>query len=101
MGWKYVMIEVTLGEHLNPADGTKMLFPVIFPDKLTHDMMVGGMMAVLSAHGLKHATAVSAGSIEHIAVDGLGGNSVTLDISSNPEDIRTIQQYSYRHGVKS
>lgn len=97
MGWKYVIIEVRLG---NRQTGTKILMPVIFPDKLNHDMMAMGFKAVLDVHGIKHGKPVSAGKIEHIEVDGLGGDSVTLQMQADPDDERVINTYSYTHGVK-
>jgi hypothetical protein len=92
MGWKYIMIEATHGD-------MRVLFPVIFPDKMIHIevatvMKLCGPLAKFSA-----VKVVSAGAIEHLEIDGLHGESTTLGIRSKPEDKRIIENYSYLHGV--
>jgi hypothetical protein len=42
---------------------------------------------------------VSAGKIEHVSVEGLGGNSETLALAAAPGDDKIIENYSYGHGL--
>jgi hypothetical protein len=92
MGWKYVMV-------LNKIGDTRFLIPVIFPDKLVHSEVYGATRLIMP--GWRHAgvKAISAGSIEHLEIDGLGGRSETLSINSRPEDRGVIENYSYEHGI--
>jgi hypothetical protein len=92
MGWKYVMIETTF------KGGMKILFPVIFPDKMIHSE-VAAVAKIVAPMGGNTSRVVSAGKIEHIEVHGLGGDSETLKLSSKEEDATVIERYSYFHGV--
>lgn len=101
MGWKYIMMEVTLGERMNKADELKILMPVIFPDKMVHSIMAEAMRTVLATHGMARCEPVSAGSIEHIKAIDLDGESETLGIASKPGDTEAINMYSYLHGIQT
>lgn len=96
MAWKYIIMEI------ETPSGTKMAFPVIFPDKMIHAEVFAVTKFVVptaNAEGT-NVRAVSAGAIEHVTVDGLGGRSTTLGIKSRgDEDARLIDVYSYCHGV--
>lgn len=89
MGWKYIMFERKIGD-------TTTLFPVIFPDKLVHEDVATGLRATAAVPGKP----VSAGTIDHVEVHNLGGQSETLGLASNPTDARIIQNYAYCHGLK-
>jgi hypothetical protein len=93
MGWKYIMIEINV-----PNSKTKMQFPIIFPDKLIHAEVAAVMKLVAPLDG-NNPHIVSAGCIGHIEVDGLYGESTTLQIKSRPEDRGVIENYSYAHGI--
>lgn len=93
MGWKYVMMELTA------PGGTKMGFPIIFPDKMVH-IEVATVMALCGPLDGNFPRVVSAGMIETLAVRGVGGKSETLKINSRREDERTINRYNYEHGIK-
>lgn len=93
MGWKYVMFE-----NRSP-DGTGVLFPVIFPDKMVHSVVFAHLKTVMPGWRAKGVIPYSAGKIEHLTVFGLGGESETLGIQSLPDDKRIIETYSYAHGV--
>lgn len=90
MGWKYIVIEADFGMPVK--------FPVIFPDKLVHKDVFQRIRACAPLRS-RAARCVSAGKIEHLEVDGLGGGSETLRLKSNPDDVRMIDSYSYTHGV--
>lgn len=92
MGWKYIMFENTIGD-------LKILFPVIFPDKMVHSEVAAVLRHCQSGWGKGGVRAVSAGMIEHIQVDGLGGESETLNLKSKAEDAGVIEGYSYLHGL--
>lgn len=96
MGWKYIMMEITLGKG---KSATKMLFPVIFPDKMVH-IEVATVVKLCGPLDGNSPRPVSAGSIEHIRVDGLGGESTTLGLKTHKGDELIINSYSYTHGVK-
>lgn len=96
MGWKYVMFELAMNSR---DDSVKFKFPVIFPDKMVHRQVAECLMPLMRMHGQGGARVVSAGSIEHLEADGLGGESETLGIESDPDDEATINGYSYFHGV--
>lgn len=95
MGWKYVMVE-----NLVTKDGVRFLVPVIFPDKLIHADVYASLRPVMPGWHGQGVKAFSAGKIEHVNVEGLGGESETLGIKSNPEDTRVIRIYSYMHGIR-
>jgi hypothetical protein len=98
MAWKYVMLESQVGD-------LKVLFPIIFPDKLVHDRVVQQLRTIVPGYKVGLAQfdgvrVVSAGSIEYLDVHGLGGKSETLDLVSRPdEDTNVIENYSYLHGL--
>lgn len=93
MGWKYVMLESQIGD-------LKVLFPIIFPDKLVHSQVVQQLRKIVPGYKDGGVKAVSAGSIEYIDTHGLGGESKTLDLKSRPnEDVSVIENYSYLHGL--
>jgi hypothetical protein len=88
MGWKYIMIEDKLTRT-----------PIIFPDKLVHqEVFVVCRELWLPARG--PVTACSAGMIEFLDVDGVGGKSETLRIKSHDRDAEIINGYPYSHGIK-
>lgn len=93
MGWKYIMFENRMSE------GTKFLFPVIFPDKMVHSEVAAALRHCQPGWHHGGVAAISAGMIEHITIDGLHGSSETLNLESNPEDTATIESYSYAHGI--
>lgn len=94
MGWKYVIVETTL------EGGTRIEFPLIFPDKMIHSQVARAIRRLPPIRGLP-ARAVGAGMIEHLEVYGVGGKSETLGIKSRGEtDKRLIEAYSYFHGIK-
>lgn len=92
MGWKYIMFENRMGD-------SKVLFPVIFPDKMVHKDVAAVLRHCQPGWHKGGVAAVSAGMIEHITVDGLHGESETLNLESNPEDAAIIDSYSYGHGI--
>lgn len=93
MAWKYIMFENHIGD-------TVLQFPVIFPDKLVHADVYAHLKVLMPGWSAQGVKAASAGTIEHVHVKGLSGNSETLRKQSRPEeDSRTIHTYSYLHGV--
>lgn len=92
MAWKYIVLEATFGE-------TKVEFPVIFPDKTIH-LEVVTVMRLVAPVGKHQPRVVSAGKIEHVDVDGIGGDSKTLKIASRADDKELIETYEYIHGIK-
>lgn len=86
MGWKYIMLESGM-----------FRYPIIFPDKLVHDEVVKQIIPLIPG---KEVKIISAGSIEGVEVDGVGGRSTTLNIDSlGEEDERLINVYNYGHGI--
>lgn len=94
MGWKYVMFETKLADCI-------VHVPVIFPDKLVHKDIADYMTMALMTTFKVPVKTVSAGKIEHVTADGLGGDSETLKLKSHPEDAVIIEAYSYLHGLNS
>jgi hypothetical protein len=94
MAWKYVMMDVRF-----PKTGLHVLFPVIFPDKLVHSYVASAMSTVLAAHGMPSVSVASAGKIEEVTVDGLGGGSETLAKVAMDVDTDVINNYEYKHGI--
>jgi len=92
MGWKYIMFENRIGD-------TKILFPVIFPDKMVHSEVAAVLRHCQPGWHKGGVKAVSAGMIEHVTVDGLHGSSETLNLDSKEEDASIIDAYSYGHGI--
>lgn len=92
MGWKYIMFENTIGD-------LKLLFPVIFPDKMVHSEVAAVLRRCQPGWHKGGVRAVSAGMIEHITVDGLHGSSETLKLDAKEEDANIIDSYSYGHGI--
>lgn len=95
MGWKYIMFENRIGE-------LRVLFPVIFPDKMLHSDVYQGLMTFMPGWWSPGGGVqpVSAGSIEHVVVSGIGGSSETLGLEPDPDsDARVIDSYSYTHGI--
>ena len=79
-------------------------FPIIFPDKLVHADVWAGLQPFIpkskSGIAINNAVVVSAGTIEGLEVDGVGGSSETLQKESlNEEDERLINFYNYGHGI--
>lgn len=96
MAWKYVMFEVRSTKAV-----VSYCVPVIFPDKLVHQLVDAVMVPCLREHFKGwHVAAVNAGKIESVLVDGLGGGSETLNLSHDPDDARLIEAYSYGHGIR-
>ena len=92
MAWKYIMFENKIGE-------TSVMFPVIFPDKMVHSQVAMALRPFMPGWGNGGVVPVSAGKIEHLSVEGLGGDSETLGLASNKEDTKTIENYTYLHGI--
>lgn len=92
MGWKYIMFENKIGDSV-------VLFPVIFPDKITHKDVALVLRHCQPGWHNGGVKPVSAGMIEHITVDGLHGHSETLELDAKDSDALTIEAYSYTHGV--
>jgi hypothetical protein len=92
MGWKYIMV-------LNKIGDTRFLVPVIFPDKLVHSQVYAQTRTIMPGWQFDGVKAISAGKIEHIELDGLGGESETLNLKSRPDDRGVIENYSYEHGI--
>lgn len=92
MGWKYIMV-------LNKIGDTSFTFPVIFPDKLVHSQVYSHVKSIMPGWHSTGVKVLSAGKIEHLRVEGLGGKSETLNINSRLEDADIINNYSYFHGV--
>lgn len=90
--WKYVMMKQRF-------DASVILFPIIFPDKLVHSDVARVMGVVPPIPGRSKAEVDSAGTIEHLRVIGLGGESETLGIASKLGDVGVIENYSYQHGL--
>lgn len=89
MAWKYIMFKAGIFK-----------IPVIFPDKLVHQMVADAAMPMLKKTFPRSViSVVSAGTIEHVTADDPGGDSETLGIASDLEDENTINEYSYWHGV--
>jgi hypothetical protein len=86
------MVENTIGD-------TKMLFPVIFPDKMVHADVYKKLKSAMPGWHHGGVRAVSAGTIEHIEAEGLGGGSETLGLVASGDDAKTIEIYSYFHGI--
>jgi hypothetical protein len=94
MGWKYVMLESRIGWD------TKVLYPVIFPDKLVHSQVAMQLRKIIPGWRRTYGVqVVSAGKIEHLEVEGLGGESETLGLKSELTDTGVIENYSYLHGI--
>ena len=89
MGWKYLMIENRLAA-----------YPVIFPDKLVHIEVATVMRLIVPTIDKQQPMPVSAGFIESLYVEGVGGDSKTLKMSSRPGDEGIINRYKYFHGIK-
>ena len=94
MGWKYVMIEGTFGK----KDGTKIVFPVIFPDKMIHAEIAAVIKLCAPLDGRKQRV-VSAGEICVLRVDAAIGRSKTLKLNSRLQDKDIINLYDYKHGI--
>lgn len=94
MGWKYIMLELTA------PGGTKMDFPVIFPDKMVH-LEVATVMKLVGPLDGNEVKVVSAGVIEQLYAKYVSGESTTLRIKSRKTDERTINLYNYEHGIKA
>lgn len=83
----------------NRMGDLKVLFPVIFPDKMVHGEVAAVLRSCQPGWHKGGVVAVSAGMIEHVTVDGLHGESETLKLESNVEDAAIIDSYSYGHGI--
>lgn len=86
------MFENTIGD-------LKLLFPVIFPDKMVHSDVAAVLRRCQPGWHNGSVRAISAGIIEHVTVDGLHGSSETLKLDAREEDADIIDAYSYSHGI--
>lgn len=95
MGFKYVMLEVELGE-------VSQMVPIIFPDFMIHEDIAKCIQDVLKQNHQMDSKAVSAGDINYIGSDYMMcfGESETLKLSADPKDARIIITYEYLHGIK-
>lgn len=67
--------------------------PIIFPNELVHSYVAN---ALLSSEQLEGFQVHSAGELSSIDVGGnISGDSITLGISSNPDDARRITMADY------
>jgi hypothetical protein len=89
MGWKYVMIENKLAA-----------YPIIFPDKLVHLEIATVCRLIVPEVDRWAPRPVSAGMIESLYVEGVGGESETLRMTSRHDDETIINRYKYFHGIK-
>lgn len=90
---KYVMLEVEIG------DGLVKKVPIIFPDFMIHEDLYSAVAKILyDHHDMKHIKPVSAGDV-NIRVDSCHGQSITLKVKSDKEDVTTINMYNYCHGM--
>jgi hypothetical protein len=97
MAWKYVMLRWKL------SGSTAVDLPIIFPDKLVHADVAAAIMAMMEVNGYMKSDAtiepISAGMIEIILPEGLGGKSETLGLESVSQDATLIRNYAYNHGI--
>lgn len=96
MAWKYIVMAIT-----SPG-GTTWEFPVIFPDKMIHaEMFAVAKFTVPGANAEgSNVRAMSAGMIELVEVEGVGGRSDTLKLKSRGDgDAKLITLYPYTHGI--
>jgi hypothetical protein len=91
MGWKYIMIEATFGK-------ARILFPVIFPDRMCHDEVAAVLKLVGPVDGHR-PTIYSAGAIDELMVNKASGESITLGIRAKTGDTGIINTYPDNHGV--
>lgn len=92
MAWKYVMLK-----------SGNFVFPVIFPDKLVHSDVAQVMKCAVHQclPNEDVAQVISAGSIDHVELVNLGGESMSLNVRSRGEvDKHAIELYSYVHGIE-
>lgn len=88
---KYVMFETKLG-------GTIQHVPIIFPAYLVHKKIVEALLPTLLTL-FETAKPVSAGDWSPMSCKATG-ESVSLDLKSNPEDdSRNILMHYYNHGI--
>lgn len=92
MGWKYIMFENTIGD-------SKFLFPVIFPDKMVHSEVSAVLRHCQPGWHHGGVKPISAGMIDQLYVEGVGGESETLKMASKIEDENIINTYNYFHGI--
>jgi hypothetical protein len=93
MGWKYVMMHSTL-----QGSNAEVLTPIIFPDKLVHLEVF--TVARLLLPDTMITVPYSAGMIEYLYVEGVGGRSDTMNLDSmGKPDEKTINGYKYFHGI--
>lgn len=92
MAWKYIMFENTMGD-------LKILFPVIFPDKMVHSEVAAVLRHCQPGWHKGGVRPVSAGMIDHVTVDGLHGSSETLKLEAGEGDALIIDSYAYGHGI--
>lgn len=92
---KYIMLEFTIGT------STKVNYPVIFPEQLTHSEVAKHMIHMIT-RDFKVKDEVKVISAGQTIVDVLGcsGRSETLGISSREKaDEWIINQMDYMHGI--
>lgn len=96
MGFKYIMLEVEMGEH------TSKMVPIIFPDFMIHQDLAKSIQKILKQTHKMESKVFSAGDISYVGSDCLvcTGRSETLEINANTEDTGTIRMYEYFHGIK-
>jgi hypothetical protein len=95
MGWKYVILKNGMYHS-----------PIIFPDRMVHETIAKGIdywtQVERSSLGLEPITLEpsSAGQIDVLMVQGVGGHSTTLLLPSHPEDQVLINSFPYMHGIR-
>lgn len=94
MGWKYIMFENTIGD-------LKLLFPVIFPDKMVHSEVAAVLRHCQPGWHKGGVIPVSAGSIGILEVENsCYGESETLKLKSlGKKDADIINNFNYCHGI--
>lgn len=92
MAWKYIMVTNKIGD-------LKVVFPLIFPDKLVHADLYRQVRTIMPGWQHEGVRATSAGKIERVAVAGIGGDSETLGVRYVVGDGDLIRDYHYQHGI--
>lgn len=92
MGFKYIMLEVEMGEH------TSKMIPIIFPDFMIHQDLVKSVQKILKQTHKMESKVFSAGDIQFEDPICEGGGK-TLKIDSDDDDEKIINTYDYLHGM--
>lgn len=94
MNMKYVMLSAQID------DQTVKLVPILFPEFMSHVDVAEAFVFILSNSHRMAATVDSAGDISIDNNIECSGDSVTLNVSSNPKrDERIIRSYNHLHGI--